>query len=76
MGRQHINNVMNLKRVTLKNQISGYMVKIVLTVEFAGLIGFQPLTVLEMFDKEHASLGVGSHGIQWNLCYFWFRIFK
>ena len=52
------------------------MVWIGLTVEFAGLIGFQPLIVLEMFDKEHASLGVGSHGIQWTLCYFWFRIFK
>ena len=36
------------------------MVQIVSTVEFAGLIGFQPLIVLEMFDKEHVSLGVGS----------------
>ena len=35
------------------------MVRIVLTVEFAGFIGFQPLIVLEMFDKEHASVGVG-----------------
>ena len=35
------------------------MVQIVLTVEFAGFIGFQSLIVLEMFDKEHASLGVG-----------------
>ena len=35
------------------------MVWIVLAVGFACLIGFQPLIVLEMFDKEHASLGVG-----------------
>ena len=35
------------------------MVRIVLAVGFACLIGFQPLIVLEMFDKEHASVGVG-----------------
>ena len=35
------------------------MVRIVLAVGFACLIGFQPLIVLEMFDKEHASLVVG-----------------
>ena len=35
------------------------MVRIVLAVGIACLIGFQPLIVLEMFDKEHASVGVG-----------------
>ena len=47
MGRQYINNVMDLKRVTLKNSIGG----------------FQPQIVLEMFEKEHTSVDVGSHGI-------------
>ena len=43
MSRQYINNVINLKGVTIENEIRG----------------FQPQIVLEMFDKEHASLGVG-----------------
>ena len=35
------------------------MVRIVLAVGLFDFIGFQPLIVLEMFDKEHASVGEG-----------------
>ena len=59
MGKQYINNVMNLKWVTLKKLGQRIYGSVILAVGFAGLIEFQPLIVLEMFDKEHASVGVG-----------------